>query len=146
MTVFCWNMVVFTATWHLYFRVTFSDTAAPEFHRFILKVRRTKHMNYGVPGGGSITMGYFRLERLPRGWFVGPVSAGAGQSGGWTSMLAPGDLEVLGLPTRGLGQITTDTGAMTTIRTSGSFWSVKTRSCLPTIFCWSQCRGVCMTV
>ena len=44
--------------------------AAPEFHRFILKVRRMKHLNYGVPGGAAITMGYFRLERLFTGWSV----------------------------------------------------------------------------
>ena len=59
-TLFCWNIVVFTSNWHLYFRVTYSLIAAPEFHRFILKVRRTNHMNFEVPVGGSSTLGYFR--------------------------------------------------------------------------------------
>ena len=75
--LFCWSVVVFTSTWHLYFRVTYSDTAAPGYHRFILKVRRMKHMNSGVPGGPTLTMGHFRLERLLTGlsgrqtWLVG---------------------------------------------------------------------------
>ena len=139
--LFCWSVVVFTSTWHLYFRVTYSDTAAPGYHRFILKVRRMKHMNFGVPGGPTLTMGHFRLERLLTGvsgrqaWLVGAEVDSILQYGGWMSMLDPGDRGARALLTRDLGQSTT---VMTTIQTCGSFWNGKMRSCLPTISCWSQ--------
>ena len=147
MTVFWWHRVVFTSTWHLYFRVTFSPTAAPEIHRFISKVRRMKQIIWTTEcreeGGATITMGCFRLEKLLTEGLVGfhlalLVRCSRDQSGRWMSMLVPGDLEVPGLLTRGPGQITTDTEAMTTIQTSGSFWNVKTRSCRPTTSYWSQ--------